>query len=317
MQRRKFIAKTGLSLAAVPFWGLSCSNANQGNNEKMKDEKPVHKTMTSALKISLAQWSLHKTIEKGELSNLDFARVTKEQYDIEGIEYVSRFFNGKAKEKAYLDDLNKRASDHGVQQLLIMVDDEGGMAELDDKVRQQSIENHKKWVEAAKYLGCHSIRVNAYGQGTAQDLHKAAVDGLGRLSAFAADFGINVIVENHGGRSSDGGWLSGVMNEIAHENCGTLPDFGNFCIEKRDGVCVDEYDRYKGVMELMPYAKAVSAKSHDFDEAGNEIHTNYTKMMKIVKDAGYQGFVGIEYEGSKLSEHEGIIATKKLLERLI
>jgi len=317
MQRRKFITKTGLSLASVPFLGMSCTNGNQGNTEENIQVQSKEKVSASALKISLAQWSLHRTLEKGEMTNLDFPKVSKEQYGIEGIEYVNRFFDGKVKEKAYLEDLNIRASDLGVQQLLIMVDGEGGMAELDDKVRQQSIENHKKWIEAAKYLGCHSIRVNAYGEGTAQELHMAAVDGLGRLSEFASDFGINVIVENHGGRSSDGGWLSGVMKEIALENCGTLPDFGNFCIEKKDSVCVDEYDRYKGVKELMPYAKAVSAKSHDFDNTGREIHTDYSKMIQIVKDAGYQGFIGIEYEGSKLSEHEGILATKKLLEQVI
>ncbi len=298
MKRRKFVQQSTLTLAGMAVFGSTAGQFNKMINPNHADKD---------LKISLAQWSLHRTINKGEMTNMDFARVTRNLYDIDAIEYVSRFFDGKETDKAYLDALNKEAYKHRVKQLLIMVDGEGGLAEIDDKVRQTSIDNHKKWVEAAKYLGCHSIRVNAHGEGTAHEMHDAAVDGLGRLSEFAEGYGINVIVENHGGLSSDGAWLSGVMKAVGRDNCGTLPDFGNFY----------EYDRYQGVEDLMPYAKAVSAKSYDFDAEGNEKKIDYNRMLKIVRQAGYTGYVGIEYEGSELPEHEGILATKKLLDRLI
>ncbi len=272
-------------------------------------------------KISLAEWSLHKTLFAKKMTNLDFAAKAKNDFDIEAIEYVNQFFKDKAKDKEYLDELNQRAGDLGVQQLLIMVDGEGGLGDPDAKKRKEAIENHFKWVEAAKHLGCHSIRVNAFGQGTAAEVGSAAVDGLGSLATFAKDFSINVLVENHGGYSSDGMWLSGVMKEINMENCGTLPDFGNFCVKRSGGQpwggeCIEEYDRYKGVSELMPFAKAVSAKTNDFDSDGNDMKTDFIKMMKIVKDAGFSGYVGIEYEGQDLSEDEGILATKKLLEKV-
>lgn len=315
MQRRRFIKTTGLSVMSLPIIGVSCQEHKTSQDEKQQNSQTV--TKKSKLKISLAQWSLHNELQEGIFSNLEFAQITRDVFEIGAIEYVSRFFDGKSEDSSYLKQLNTMASDHGVKQLLIMVDDEGGLAELDDQVRNQSIENHKKWIAAANALGCHSIRVNAYGQGSAEDMHKAAVDGLGKLASIAQDSNINVIVENHGGRSSNGAWLAGVMKEVNMENCGTLPDFGNFCIESKDGECVNMYDRYQGVRELMPYAKAVSAKSNDFDDHGNEIHTDFGKMIKIVSDAGYEGYIGIEYEGNKMSEREGVLATKKLLEKLI
>ena len=263
-------------------------------------------------KISLAQWSLNRALFSKKLDNLDFAAKTKNDFGIEGVEYVNQFFMDKAKDKTYLNEMNKRADDHGVTQLLIMVDEEGGLAELNDQKRNRAVENHYKWVEAAKHLGCHSIRVNAYGVGAREDVGKAAVDGLGKLATFAKDFGLNVIVENHGGYSSDGKWLSGVMKEINLPNCGTLPDFGNFCITYAGQKCTEEYDRYLGVEELMPYAKAVSAKSA-IDQEGNSIDTDFLKMMNIVKKAGYTGWVGIESGGRGISEDEAVMATKKIL----
>ncbi len=261
--------------------------------------------------ISLAEWSLHRTLRSGKLDNLDFAKTAKDDYGIEAIEYVNQFFSDKAEDTTYLKDLRTRAEDHGVKSLLIMVDGEAALGDADEQQRMKAVENHYRWVTAAKSLGCHSIRVNAQSQGSYEEQQQRAADGLRRLAEFAAGHGLNVIVENHGGLSSNGGWLSGVMQRVDLPNCGTLPDFGNFRVSDND-----MYDRYKGVEELMPFAKAVSAKSHDFDEAGNEIHTDYGKMMTIVLDAGYHGFVGIEYEGDKLSEPEGIMATKRLLENV-
>ena len=257
-------------------------------------------------KISLAQWSLHRTIFSGSLDNLDFPREAKRTYGIEAVEYVNQFFKDKAKDYEYLADLSRRAGDEGVQNLLIMCDRLGKLGDPDAKARTQAIENHFPWAEAAKRLGCHSIRVNASSAGSFEEQQKLAADGLSRLAEYAGQFDLNVIVENHGGLSSNGNWLAGVMQQVDRPNCGTLPDFGNF----------HDYDRYKGVEELLPFAKGVSAKSHDFDAAGNETKTDYTRMLKLVLAAGYQGYVGIEYEGKDLAEPEGIRATKVLLERV-
>lgn len=269
-----------------------------------QDKKPL-------FEISLAQWSLHKTIFGGKLDNLDFAKSAKHDYGIHAIEFVNQFFKDKAKNKEYLSELKKRADGEGVKMLLIMCDGEGALGDADEAKRKTAVENHYKWVEAAKFLGCHSIRVNAQSSGSYDEQVERAADGLRKLSEFGDQHGLNVIVENHGGLSSNGEWLAKVMKKANHPRCGTLPDFGNFRVSK------DEmYDRYKGVTELMPFAKAVSAKSHDFNEAGDEIHTDYLKMMKIVLAAGYHGYLGIEYEGGKIGEPEGIKATKKLLERV-
>ena len=272
-------------------------------------------------KISLAQWSLHRALFADEIKAIDFATIARNDFGIDGIEYVNQFYMDHVSNAAYMKDLKARADDNGVKGLLIMVDREGNLGEPDETKRKQVVENHHKWADAAKFLGCHSIRVNAGGPGTREELAPNVVDGLGRLSEYAAKLGLNVIVENHGGWSSDGAWLSGVMAQVNMDNCGTLPDFGNFCLKRgkdADGnrICLDEYDRYQGVTDLMPYAKAVSAKTHDFDAAGNEIHTDYFKMMQIVLGFGYNGYVGIEYEGQVDDEYTGIRKSKALLEKV-
>jgi sugar phosphate isomerase/epimerase len=270
--------------------------------------------------ISLAEWSLNKAIRGGKMSNLDFPVVAKRDFGIEAIEYVNQLFMDKAKDTKYLKELDMRCKDNGVKSLLIMCDREGDMGDTDAKGRMQTVENHKKWVEAAKFLGCHSIRVNAAGKGEKAEVAKAAVESLGKLSEFAKPFGINVIVENHGGYSGYDGWLAGVMKSVNMSNCGILPDFGNFCMRYEGAAwetpCMEWSDRYEVTRQFMPYAKAVSAKAHDFDAQGNCVETDYMRMMKIVKDGGYRGYVGIEYEGSKLDEYAGIRATKALLEKV-
>ncbi|HVR75482.1 MAG TPA: sugar phosphate isomerase/epimerase family protein [Planctomycetota bacterium] len=261
-------------------------------------------------KLSLAQWSLNKAIFGKKLDNLDFAKKANE-LGFDAVEYVNQFFKDRAADSKYLAEMKKRAAGEGVYSLLIMCDDEGNLGDPDPARRTRAVENHHKWVEAAAYLGCHSIRVNAESGGTYDEQVKHAADGLRRLSEFGEKRGIGVIVENHGGLSSNGEWLAKVMKTVDHPGCGTLPDFGNFDLGGGK-----TYDRYKGVAELMPFAKAVSAKSHDFDDAGNEKHTDYRRMMKIVLQAGYHGYVGIEYEGDKLGEVDGILATKRLLEKV-
>lgn len=276
-------------------------------------------------KLSLAQWSLHKMIQSGELDPVDFAQKANE-LGFAGIEYVSALYDdhlkkGDSPEKAMqelLSTLKAKSQQFKVDNVLIMVDGEGHLAELDDKKRNEAVENHKKWVDAAVELGCHSIRVNAHGEGTEKEVAAAAVKGLSDLSNYAAPKGINVIVENHGGYTSNGKWLAGVMEQVGLPNCGTLPDFGNFCINVSYGSinaeeCEDVYDIYKGVEELLPYAKGVSAKSYDFDEDGNQPMIDYRRMLQVVKDSGYKGYIGVEYEGDEMGEIEGIEATRQLI----
>jgi sugar phosphate isomerase/epimerase len=310
--RRRFIRNLGLAAVGAGLTPhlMSCANKKKEN---------VVQLASSALffKISLAEWSLHKTLFSGAMTNLDFPAKAKNDFGIDAIEYVNQFFKDKAQDKAYLSELKMRCDDEGVKSILIMCDGEGYLGNLDEAKRNEAVDNHKKWVEAAQFLGCHSIRVNAYGEGSREEVAATATDGLRSLSMFAKDFNINVIVENHGSYSSDGQWLSSVIAGTEMSNCGTLPDFGNFCLKRGENwKCEDEYDRYQGTKELMPYAKGVSAKTYDFDEEGNCIETDYYKMLTIVKDADYTGYVGIEYEGSKLSEEEGIRATKELLQKI-
>lgn len=302
---------------------LSCNEKKKDDEKEVKKDKVEEKT--PFFKLSLAQWSFHKHIQSGEMSPLDFAQKASE-LGFEGIEYVNQLYKEELKKdpdikvamKMLLKTLKEKSELYKVKNLLIMVDGEGDLGTLNDDERTVAIENHKKWVDAAKYLGCHSIRVNAKGEGTEEEVAIAAVDGLSKLSEYAEKQGINILVENHGGYSSNGVWLADVMTRVGKSNCGTLPDFGNFCEtigygSINDKNCKDAYDIYKGVFELMPFAKGVSAKSYDFDENGNQPKIDYVKMLQIVKDAGYNGFIGVEYEGSNLEEEEGIIATKKLL----
>ncbi len=268
----------------------------------------VEPAMGPDLDLSLAQWSLHKAINSGKLDNLDFARMAREEFGIGAIEYVNQFFKDKAQDFGYLEQMRARAEGSGVRSLLIMIDGEGN---LGGDQAAEAIEKHKPWIDAAEFLGCHSIRVNARGSGSKAQVARIAATSLRSLADYGAPKGISVLVENHGGHSSNGAWLAGVMELANHPGVGTLPDFGNFNISKEES-----YDRYRGVRELMPYAKAVSAKSHDFDAAGLEVHTDYKRMMDIVSASGYRGFVGIEYEGGQLSEIEGIHATAKLLRSL-
>jgi len=325
--RREFLVKS--AGAGVTLLAASCGS----------EERAVVTPREPIFKISLAQWSLHRglfgsdpgetygweefgrivktddypTVLAGDIDPLDFATMARRDFGIDAVEYVNLFFFDRANDEAYMAELKKRAGDEGVRNVLIMCDAEGDLGDPDEAARAQAVENHHKWVEAARFLGCHSIRVNASSdpQLTAVEQAKLAADGLRQLCEFADSYEINILVENHGGLSSDAPWLVDVMKLVDHPRVGTLPDFGNFEIE--DGKW---YDRYKGIAELMPFAKSVSAKSYEFDESGNETSMDFKKIMQIVLDAGYRGYVGIEYEGTGLSEPDGILATKALLERV-
>ncbi len=308
MKRRKFNKiVTSLSSGIILSNGYSCSNINK----------------VDKYGISLAQWSLHKMIKVDKTLNpIDFAQKSKE-LGFDAIEYVSTLYRPileKLSIKEMTKELINRSKDYNIKNLLIMVDDEGNLSSSNLNEIKEAIEKHKRWIEMASKLECHSVRVNLEGEDQLDKWKDNSTKGLSMLSEFASNYNINIIVENHGGNSSIGKELAEVIKNVNLDNCGTLPDFGNFCIKRKngslyDGPCDIEYDKYKGMKDLMPYAKAVSAKSYDFDQFGNETTIDFKKMMDIVKEFNYNGYLGIEYEGNNHSESDGIELTKKLIQK--
>jgi len=282
----------------------------------------------AGLKISLAEWSFHRALYTGKLDNLDFAAKAKNDFGVDAVEYVNGFFGGRkinfkqaAKNQTYLNELLMRSKDAGVFNHLIMVDEEGPLALPDDKLRLQAVDNHKKWIEAAKFLGCLTVRVNLHGDGDSDAKKTASIDSLSKLGEFAKTMNINVVVENHGSDSSKGFWLADVMKQVNKTNVGTLPDFGNFCISHpwgtTEGPCKDEYDRYKGIAEMLPFAKGVSAKTYDFDANGEQPLMDYKRLINLVKQSGFKGYIGIEFEGKNGDEEQGVRKTKALIEKYL
>ncbi len=306
MKRRNFLAVTltaGIASSVFPSTNFAKFNSIEN------------------LKISLAQWSLNKSIKNGKLPILDFAKKAR-SFDIEGIEFVSGLYTRdtdileRMSMNSLAKELIKRSDDYGIDNVLFMIDNQGDLASSNKNERFQAIDNHKRWIDLSAEIGCKTMRVNLNGEKDLNKWTKNSVKSLTALNKYNEN--INVVVENHGGLSSSGKYLSNVMSKVKLENCGTLPDFGNFCMNGSPwGNCTQMYDRYLGTEELMPYAHAVSAKSYDFDDEGNETTIDYKRMMEIIKRSGYQGYVGIEYEGNRLGEDDGIIATKKLLEKFI
>ena len=285
------------------------------SESKMPTEPPQ-------LKISLAQWSIHRALDSGKLKAENFAAIAKNDFGISAIEYVNQFYKDHASDRAFWEKMRATADSLEVKSLLIMVDNEGDLGNPNSEERMKAVENHFKWVDAAHILGCHSIRINAFGEGSKDEVQRAMIDALKKLCAYAAKDSINVLIENHGLYSSDGQWIAEIMKGVNMANVGTLPDFGNWCTGAKWGSteegkdCNEEYDRYKGVEEIMPFARGVSAKSYAFDERGEETKIDYRKMAKILNQSDFSGYIGIEYEGSQLSEYEGIVATKALLEKI-
>lgn len=283
-------------------------------------------TTPPPLQLSLAQWSFHNTIFAGQMDRMLFAEKARAM-GFEAVEYVSRFYAAEAQDstafKHIVSEIKKRSEDHGLNNLLIMVDNEGALASGDETLQNQAIDNHKKWIEAATTLGCRSLRVNLTGgpEHDAAAWVQASISGLQKMCNQAQGSGLNIIVENHGGLSSNGALMAQVIQGVNLPHCGTLPDLGNFCI-RREGdkkwpsPCIEQYNRYKGVAEMMPWAKGVSAKTYDFDAAGNETTIDYHRMLSIVKNSGYNGYIGIEYEGQRLNEEAGVLATVAMLKRI-
>lgn len=302
LDRRAFVARSSGLLAGLVVPTALAASARPGVQQPFR--------------ISLAEWSLHRALFRGDIHPLDFPVVARRTYGIDAVEYVNAFF---LRSGDFVRELKRRADGEGVRSLLVMVDSEGNLGDPDASLRTDAVDRHKAWVDIAKELGCHSIRVNARSAGSPAEQMRLTADGLRRLAEHAAPAEINVIIENHGGLSSNGEWVAGLMKMAAHPRVGTLPDFGNWYQTSWGGPQASappEYDRYRGVELMMPFAKGVSAKSHDFDAAGNETRTDYERMLRIVRRHGYSGWVGIEYEGDRLSEKDGILATKRLLERV-
>ncbi len=322
MKRRNFIRNSSQAGVALSLLGVyACKDQKKAAPEKTETSDMMEKTAEPFFKLSLAQWSIHKMINNDGVDPYTFAEKAK-KWGFTGLEYVSQLYNPELSDAnyseeamaAFVEKSNAEAKKHGLENVLIMIDGQGNLAVSDEAERNETVEKHKKWVDAAAAMGCHAIRVNLSGSMVPEEWKANSIDGLTKLCTYAKTKNINVLVENHGGLSSNGAMHAEVMKAVKMDNCGTLPDFGNFCITRNeDGSCKEEYDMYKGVKELLPYAKAVSAKSNDFDEAGNEVRIDYKKMMQMVKNAGYTGYIGVEYEGNVLSEEDGIKATKDLM----
>jgi len=322
--RRKFIQQLGLSAIGAGVASSLPWNAFATSSKTFFD-------------ISLAQFSFASEFFTGKHNTLDFPARARNDFGIGIVEYVSMFFADKATDAEFLKELKKRADDVGVKNNLIMVDDKN-IADLDAAKRKEAVESHYKWVDAAKVLGCNSIRVNLGSidqEAGAEEVAKAAVDGYSKLLEYGTKNQLDIIVENHVSHSCNGKWLAGVMKQVNNPRAGVLPDFGNFCVKRTKPAtmdiagymatkCLEEYDKYKGVEELMPYAKGVSAKSHKFDAQGNETEIDFERMFDIIRKSKFKGIVGIEYEGGLmhmagqpgyLSNEDGIRVTKKLLEK--
>ncbi|MGM5468747.1 sugar phosphate isomerase/epimerase family protein [Flavobacteriaceae bacterium LMO-SS05] len=319
------ISNITVFLLLLIFFG--CLNANKDKSAKTPLDA-TQEVIKPVFKLSLAQWSLHKFVIEQKGDPFLFASQAKEM-GFEGLEYVSQLYapfyskstDPKTALQRVLDSLKMKSETNGLKNIGIMVDNEGDLASPNEKDRLQGVENHKKWIDGAAFLGCYYVRVNLFGSEDPTVWVQQSIKSLKALATYAKAKNIDVIVENHGYLSSNIPVLIEVMEGVNLPNCGVLPDFGNFCLKREGGElwnakCIEEYDRYKGVEQMMPYAKAVSAKSYDFDQDGNETTIDYKKMMQIVKDGGYKGFIGVEYEGDRLSETEGINATKKLILKL-
>ncbi|WP_276389184.1 sugar phosphate isomerase/epimerase family protein [Eudoraea chungangensis] len=325
MKRRVFLGNSAKAGVGLTILGMYACKEKKTDEKDASSEAEVVEATGPFFKLSLAQWSLHKMIREGGVDPYTFAEKAK-AWGFEGLEYVSQLYKDTLEPSDYspeamqtfIDKSNAEATKHGLQNLLIMIDGQGDLSTSDPAERKSAVENHFKWVDAAAAMGCHSIRVNLAGSSVPEEWKANSIDGLTQLSTYAKTKNINVLVENHGGLSSNAAMLSEVMSTVNMDNCGTLPDFGNFCIRRKDpkdyqAGCAEAYDIYQGVEELMVHAKAVSAKSHEFNAAGEETEIDYVRMLQIVKDAGYTGFIGVEYEGSTLSEEDGIIATRDLM----
>ena len=330
--RRKFITNIFKSTAAISLSSSLLNNSLFANY------------LSKKLKISLQCFSFASEFYKGKFDLSNFSKIVRETYNLDGAEFWSIPFMGKEKNSIFLNELRQKSNDYGIKNTIILVDlldmqtmkQGNSLASIDKKERNQAVEDHKPWIDAAKSIGCDSIRINLWSDASKQDVTKVSLESISKLLEYSSDKNISIVIENHGGYTGDAKWLVNLIKKINNKNLGTLPDFGtlNFCI-KRDlsdteifsSKCLNQYDKYLGVKELLPFAKGISAKSTQFDLKGNETATNFKKMLRLIKKSNFEGYMSIEYEGAirdtfsqknnHLSTHDGILATKKLLEKYI
>lgn len=309
--RRSFIKKTALGTAGLTTAAAFPLSLNSCQLNSM-----------ALPKISLAQWSLHRAFTEGRLNAENFASIAKNSFNINAVEYVNQFYVKKATNEGFWNQMKSNADNEGVKSLLIMVDDEGLLGDTNLAERKKAIENHYKWIHAAKIMGCHAIRINAFSDGNNPSEIKAAlVQGLGSLAMYGKEEGIHILIENHGFHTSDADFMVGIIKDVNNPYLGTLPDFGNWCLNAEWGstqgnTCTQVYNPYDGVSKFLPYAKGVSAKSYNFNDSGYDTVIDYPKLLKLVKEEAYDGYIGIEYEGTTLGEEAGIRATKTLIEKV-
>jgi len=262
---------------------------------------------SNGLTLAVQQYSFNRQLRDGTFDILDFPKTVVDGTGITALEYFNGHILDKVRDTRFFRELKKRSNDVGATCTMMLCRSDIALDSPDSSTRYNAVEGYIPWMEAVRLLGGNAIRVDCRSDGDFEEQKKYAIDGLRQLCDVAAPFGMNILVENHGGFSSNGKWLADVMSKVEKRNCGTLPDFQNF----------HGYDPYVGVEELMPYAKIVCAKSKEFDSDGNETNVDYRRMMKIVLDSGFKGSIGIEFEGHGMDPVKGILATKRLIERMV
>ena len=292
--RREFIGSTIAAGALAGAGNMSLPGKAAAADRPTKDD------------ISLAAWSLVREFREGKWKNLDLPRICREDFGINGLEFVNSFF--ELPTERYLNQLKKNAAEHGVTLVLIMVDGEGNMSAMEKKERMQAALNHRKWVDIAASLGCHAIRCNVGGPSKDydQDTMKRAADSFGNLVEYASQYPLNVILENHGGASSNPDMMIGLMKAINSPNFGTLPDFGN----------IYEFDRYESIRKLVAYAKGISVKTK-FKPNGTHPDYDLEKLLKICMEEGYHGFYGIEQESPDANSWQAVRWSKAVIDRVV
>lgn len=258
------------------------------------------------LQISLQQYSFNGMLRSKKLAPLDYPKFAVEKTGIKALEYFNGFFEDKINSAKFLAELKNRCGDLGVENQLILCRSDLALDSADAGQRKGAAALLSRWGAFAKELGCHSIRVDCRSKGNREDVKKQAVDGLHQLCDLLEPMKMNAIVENHGNWSSKGDWVKEVMESVKRDNCGTLPDFGNF----------KGYDKYQGVKDMLPWAKAICAKVHKIKPDGEAAQTDFERMLKIVKEGGFRGYVGIEFEGGA-DPVAGVLGTKRLIEKTL
>jgi L-ribulose-5-phosphate 3-epimerase len=236
--------------------------------------------------ISLAAWSLVRSFRNGKWKLVDLPRICRENLGIGALEFVNQFFENPVLQ--YLQTVKRAGKQYEVKFVRIMVDGEGEMAAVEKKDRLASARAHRKWVDIAYELGCADIRCNMRG-GTPdwkndKDLVKRAAEAFNDLLEYARPANIDILIENHGGASSDPDTLVAVMKAVNNPHFGTLPDYGNVNLGD---------DRYEVMRKILPYAKGVSVKAA-WTADGNNVFGDLEKLIKITQESGFHGFWGIE-----------------------